>query len=82
MGVIDGTLVEIETITYNANICKELMLEQLVKDEKITPEDFNTYSEKWNIICIKLKWFERWRNKFKPGLNSKDYIYKLVRFEK
>jgi len=79
MATIDGVLMEIDSYTENANSTKELVLSQLVRDGIITQEQFNTYSEKWQVIIVKNSWFKKWVEKFSKEKNS--YSIKYVKFE-
>jgi len=80
MGTIDGVLVEIEQMTKNANQCKDITIDRLLKDGHITSDIAYEYTEKWQIIIIKKSWFQRWMEKFSND-KPNSYIYKLVKFE-
>lgn len=80
MATIDSTLVEIDSITMNANIVKDLVLGQLLIDKLITPEQASDYQTKWQVIVIKKSWFKSWVDKFgKKDIDA--YVYKYVKFE-
>lgn len=77
---IDSNLVSLEADIQNANIVKEIVVGQMLKDKIITEEQARTYTEKWQIIVFKRGWFTRWLEIFKKG-ESSDYAYKFVQFE-
>jgi len=80
MGTIDGVLVEIDSMTKNANLCKEMIIDKLFKDGIINQEIASEYTEKYQIIIVKKSWFKKWLDKFSD--NKEDsYVYKLVKFE-
>jgi len=80
MGTIDSVLVEIDSMTKNANLCKEMIIDKLFKDGIINQEIASEYMEKYQIIIVKKSWFKKWMDKF--AKNEDDtYIYKLVKFE-
>jgi len=82
MAQIDSQLVEMESLTKDANAAKELTIQRLLKDGLITEEKAKEYYEKWQIIVIKRSWFQRWFNKFfGDGENADGYSFKLVKFE-
>lgn len=80
MGTIDSILVEMEQMTKNANICKDIIIDRLLKDGHITPDIASDYISKWQIIVVKKSWFERWMEKFSND-KPNSYVYKLVKFE-
>lgn len=77
---IDSTALRLGDNTKNANRTKTAVLKRLLKDEVITEEQFKEYNEKWNVIIVKKGWFKTWMEKFTDG-ESKDYIFKYVKFE-
>lgn len=80
MAVIDSTHVEIPDHTQNANGVKDAILTRLWYDGIITEEQFDFYSENWQVIIIRKSWFPKWMKKFSPG-GADGYIYKFVQFE-
>jgi len=80
MAQIDGMLLEIESLTKDANGVKEAVLGRLLTNKIITEEQAKEYSEKWQIIIIKRGWFKRWMYAFNKA-ESSNYQYKYVRFE-
>jgi len=81
MGTIDSILVNMELHVKNANICKDMVVERLLKDGMITQEIANDYFEKYQIIIIKNSWFKTWMDKFLKDSNKDTYSFKLVKFE-
>jgi len=81
MAQIDSMQLNMNSRTDNANKVKEIVLEQLRKDERITEEQMLEYAEKWQVIIIKAGWFKRWMNVFHKDMSSDDYCFKFVRFE-
>lgn len=79
MAVIDSMLLDLNSHLTNANVCKDMVLQQLKKDGIITEETQIIYTEKWQMIIIKPSWFQRWKTVFSKDNN--DYQYKLVKFE-
>ena len=80
MGKIDSFLVDMESHVKNANICKDIIIERLLKDGIIDQEVANDYMEKYQIVIVKKTWFKKWMDKFSD--NKEDfYVYKLVKFE-
>lgn len=77
---LDSIQTELPFHIKNANTVKEIILAQLLKDSKISEEDFNNYCLNYQIIVFKRSWFETW---FKKFFNSKEdeYQFKLVKFE-
>lgn len=78
--VVDQFLLDIESNLENFNLVKDSVLNRLLKDKIISEEQFNEYSEKWNIIILKPSWFKRWKDKFRKDCNNQ-YIIKYVKFE-
>jgi len=79
MAQIDGMLMELDSLTENANKVKDIVLERLLYDKIITAEQLDEYSEKWQMIVIKSNWFKKWMNKYSK--NEERYFYKFVRFQ-
>jgi len=80
MATIDGMLLEIETLTENANVVKNLVIAHMYEEKLINESQYTELVEKWQIICIKNGWFKKWAKAFKKDENA--YSYKLVQFEK
>jgi hypothetical protein len=75
---LDSQLISMPEDVQNANQVKEIVLGTLLVNEVITKEQYVTYTEDWQIIIIKPKWFSVWAKKI--GINTLDYIYKYVKF--
>ena len=58
MGTVENMLISLPEYLQNANVVKELVLEQMYKDEVITEEVFEKYMNK-QIIIFKRGWFKR-----------------------
>ena len=58
MASVENMLISMPEYLENANLCKDLVLEQMYKDEVITKEVFEKYRDK-QIIIFKRGWFKR-----------------------
>ncbi len=81
MAHIDNGLLELPGDTKNANIVKEVVLDQLLRDNLITKEQFLEYTENWQVIVIKRSWFKKWWDKYASG-TADNYVYNIVKFNK
>ena len=80
MATVDGMLLQLESETQNANIVKEIVLDELINQSLITEEQAKEFNEKWQVIIVKNSWFTSWMKKFKRS--ESDWSYKIVQFEK
>ncbi len=80
MATIDGTLLEFDTLTQNANVVKNLVLAEMYEQHLINEAQYKELHEKWQVICIKNGWFKTWAKVFNKDENQ--YSYKFVQFEK
>lgn len=76
---IDSVLLRLPEDTLNAATVKNVILEQLKKDNILTDSEFEYYSVHYQIIVIKPNWFKKWATKF--GIKNNEYQYKLVKFD-
>lgn len=81
MQQIDGQLLSLEQDIKNANGVKQLVLEQLVRDNLITKDQSLEYIENWQVIMVKRSWFQQWWLKYGAG-KPDGYIYNYVKFVK
>lgn len=58
MGSVESMLISLPEYITNANLVKDMVIEQLYKDEIITKEVFERYTDK-QIIIFKRSWFKR-----------------------
>lgn len=79
MGTIDGMLVSLPEYIENANNTKEIVLLQLLNDEVITQEQYDKYTQHYQVIIIKNSWFKSWVKKFNK--EPENYTIKFVKFE-
>lgn len=56
---VEQQLAELEGDTKNANMVKEMVLQQLLKDNHIAETVYSEYSTYWNIIITKRSWFNK-----------------------
>ena len=73
---IDRTIIDMEDNVYNSNLCKEVVLRQLLLDGVITDKQYDEYTVEWNIVIVKKSWFKKF---FKCDDNN-IYVYKYVKF--
>ena len=72
---------KIRSYTKDAQTVKEMTLNQLLKDGVISASDYDTYTERYQIIVTDLTWFEKWCSKFKNETKEDEFSYKMVKFE-
>lgn len=58
MAGVENMLISMPEYLQNANLVKDLVLEQMYKDGVITEEVFEKYTDK-QIIIFKRSWFKR-----------------------
>jgi hypothetical protein len=73
---IDSFIMDLENNIYNANLCKEIVLNKLLLDGVITDKQYDEYCIQWNIIIVK----ESWYKKFFKSDNKNGYFFKYVKF--
>lgn len=90
MAQIDSILVGMESFVKNAEVVKTMVVDRMETEGLITGEQAKEFSEKWQVIIIKRKWYKKWWKKYfdnepdDDGVLDKDgnsYQYKLVKFE-
>ena len=79
MGTIEGMLVSLPEYIENANNTKEIVLAQLLIDEVITQEQYDKYTQNYQVIIVKNNWFKTWVKKFNKEPEA--YSLKFVKFE-
>ena len=79
--IMDKMMFELDYFLKNSNVVKELVIQRLLKDGVLNDAQASEYTEKWNVIIIKPSWFEKWRNKFRGGVDNDNYVFKFVKFE-
>lgn len=77
---IDSVLIEIESLSKNANVVKNTVMDRLVKDKVITEEQARHYTNNWQVIIVKPAWYESWFKKFGKK-DGEAYEFKYVKFE-
>ncbi len=76
---MDDIQLQLEQYTINANAVKELVLNKLLFNKHITPEQFHEYDTQWGIVIFKNKWFTKWINLFNKEQNA--WTYKFIKLE-
>lgn len=66
-------------LTETVNKAKNAVLKRLYKDGILEPEDFEKYSERWQVVMVEGSRFKGWFNKYTGGEEG-TYI-KYVQFE-
>lgn len=56
---VENTLLSMEENIANAEAVKDVVLSKLLKDEKISEDDYNTYKSEYGIIIFKKSWYKR-----------------------
>ena len=72
---------KIDEYTENANTVKDHVLDKLLKDGAITPEQYELYTISWQVIVFKYSWFKRWFKKYAPNIKENDWGYRFVKIE-
>jgi kynurenine formamidase len=90
MAQIDSVLVGMESFVNNAEVVKSIVVDRMKIEGLITEDQAKEFSEKWQVIIIKRKWYKKWWKKYfdnepdDDGMKDKEgnsYQYKLVKFE-
>jgi len=90
MAQIDSVLVGMESFVNNAEVVKSIVVDRMKIEGLITEDQAKEFSEKWQVIIIKRKWYKKWWKKYfdndadDDGILDKEgnsYQYKLVKFE-
>jgi hypothetical protein len=68
---IDSILLDIEQLTINSNLIKEIVLARLSNDNQIAKEVYDKYKN-WDIVIVKKSWLKRLLNP------TNDYFYSFV----
>lgn len=79
MAVIDNILVNIESEVLNSNTIKDIVLDRLLQDKLISEQQFDDYSNNWQIIIVKKSWFKKWKDNLLEN-DKNDYMYQFVKF--
>lgn len=76
---MDQILIELPTLTKNANTVKKAVLNKLLDDKVITKQQHEYYNVNMQVIAIKYGWFKNWFDKFFAKDNQpEDYSYRYV----
>ena len=57
--ILDQSLMNLSEDTKNANAVKFAVLEKLRDDEVITKDEFDLYTDHWEIILVQKSWFKK-----------------------
>lgn len=79
MAIIDNILVNIESEVLNSNTIKDIVLDRLLQDKLISEQQFDDYSNNWQIIIVKKSWFKKWKDNLLEN-DKNDYMYQFVKF--
>jgi len=73
----DKLIFDLEELTINGNIVKELIIEDLHNKGHITKEVLNEYLLNRQVTVVKKSWFVTW---FEEKMKRKNdgYIYRLI----
>ena len=82
MSTVDTIQLELDIHITNANIIKELVTEEFVKQKIISEEQKSSFDNNYQIILFKRKWYEKWLKYI--GFNNpngmNEYQFKIVKF--
>lgn len=77
-------LSEIDRLTTNAQMVKDITLKRLLDDGVISVSDYETYTERYQVVIVNQNWFTKWVKKFGDKKNEKSkscFIFKMLKFE-
>lgn len=77
---IEQSLLNIPSSTQDAQTVKDMILARLYNDGLMSEEDYNHYSNDWQVMVFKRSWFRKWCRKFTSDEQG-DYQFKYVQFE-
>lgn len=78
---IDGQLLELENDSKNAEVVKELLIGQLVKDGYLTDEESIDIVNTYQVLVYKPTWFPSLMKRL--GItDTNKWRYRIVKFDK
>jgi hypothetical protein len=73
--IMDSIQADLENVIVNAEGVKTIVLERLVNEKLLTEEQALEFADKFGVVPIKKKWYNRI---FGKKTNNEGWIFKLV----